>query len=74
MPVLYLSGPYAVVMLVKDQISTDAGQCLGPEMRGQNLQWCTNMMGTEWDMLRGCSGLFNFTIKMLLVVWKFLIA
>jgi hypothetical protein len=53
-------------------------------MHVQNLQWRKKMMGTEWDMLRGCSGGFvfptgrhllkRFTIKMLLVVWKFLIA
>jgi hypothetical protein len=53
-------------------------------MHGRNLLWRKNMMGTDWDMMRGCSegfvipkgshSLKYFTTRMLLVVWKFQIA
>jgi hypothetical protein len=42
------------------KLSTDAGYGLGTGMHGQNLQWRTNMMGPDWDILPGCSGLFVF--------------
>jgi hypothetical protein len=47
MPGLYLSGPYAVEMLVEDQISTDAGKGLGTEMHDKNLRWPKRMMEVE---------------------------